>query len=61
MLQALLLIDGMLVVGLSPACRNKMTYTLYRPNGLPCYRASESQGGVSHPGLPAATLCLRST
>lgn len=23
-------------------CRNKMTYTLYRPNGLPCYRASEA-------------------
>lgn len=29
------------------ACRNKMTYTLYRPNGLPCYRASEACGGVS--------------
>jgi hypothetical protein len=36
-----------------------MTYTLYRPNGLPCYRASESQGGVSKLGFFAPTYSAR--
>lgn len=36
---------------------NKMTFTLYRPNGLPCYRASDSIGGGCDRMLECGTTC----
>lgn len=36
---------------------NKMTYTLYRPNGLPCYRASVPRAGGCDRLLECGTTC----
>jgi hypothetical protein len=38
-----------------------MTYTLYRPNGLPCYRAAEACGRVSEMLLSGNTRCSQDT